>query len=95
MATGVAAGAGGFCIFAVLLHPAFTEIVAASRGNKIHCLVATANLLELSCVSIGATELALELACQLEAKDQLALQFIAPYLAGIWFADHRWVPACN
>ncbi|MGO9403035.1 MAG: hypothetical protein ACLPVW_06130 [Terriglobales bacterium] len=42
-------GGGGFCGLKVLLlpHPASTAIVAAGRRERIHRLVATANLLEL------------------------------------------------
>jgi hypothetical protein len=46
----VDAGAGGgFCTLKVLLppHPANTAIIAAGRRERIHRLVATANLLEL------------------------------------------------
>jgi hypothetical protein len=43
-------GGAGFCTFAVLppLHPASNEIIAAGKRTRIHCLVATANLLEFS-----------------------------------------------
>jgi len=42
-------GGGGFCGLKVLLppHPASTAIAAAGRRERIHRLVATANLLEL------------------------------------------------
>ena len=78
-------------MFAVLLplHPAITENIAAGRRSKIHCLIATANLLEVSCVSISATGLAPERGCQFEHEDRLALQVIALYLADRLFADHH------
>src|ERR1700733_6425405 len=55
METCVAAGAGGFCTFAVLPPPqlASSEIIAAGRRKRIHRLVATQPSCSASCLTFN------------------------------------------
>src|SRR5208283_4033931 len=100
-------GGGGFCTFAVLPpHPASNEIIAAAKRKRIHRLVATADLLELSCIIvlvIARPKTSLPALNKPDAPPWTRSweEIIVPCPADKQIGDCRWLPfpslisACN